>query len=87
MQDWYDSARKHIKSVLPGNKHTAAGTLLSDWFKAVAPGSAAGLPAATTTVAGAVKKAATVANATDATSVITQLNLLLTNLRAAGTIV
>jgi hypothetical protein len=42
---------------------------------------------ATTTQAGIVKKAATVANATDAATVITQLNLLLTNLRAAGIIV
>jgi hypothetical protein len=42
---------------------------------------------ASTTQAGIVKKAATVANATDAATVITQLNLLLTNLRAAGIIV
>lgn len=45
---------------------------------------------ATTTVAGVVKKAATVANctvATDGTSAGTQLNALLTSLRAAGMIV
>lgn len=42
---------------------------------------------ATTTTAGLVKKAATVANATDAATVILRLNDLLTSLRAAGTIV
>lgn len=48
------------------------------------------LPAATATVLGGVKKAATVANctvATDGTSAGTQLNALLTSLRAAGIIV
>lgn len=48
------------------------------------------LPAATTTVIGGVKKAATVANCTvaaDGTSAGTQLNALLTALRNAGVIV
>lgn len=48
------------------------------------------LPAATTTVIGGVKKAATVANCTvaaDGTSAGTQLNALLTALRNAGIIV
>ena len=44
------------------------------------------IPAATASVVGGVKKAATVANATDAATVITQLNALLTSLRTAGTI-
>ncbi|WP_346827283.1 head fiber protein [Serratia inhibens] len=53
-------------------------------------GAAYTLPAATTTVIGGVKKAATVANCTvdaDGTSAGTQLNALLTSLRAAGVIV
>ncbi|WP_219656347.1 head fiber protein [Yersinia enterocolitica] len=48
------------------------------------------VPAATTTVIGGVKKAATVANCTvaaDGTSAGTQLNALLASLRAAGIIV
>lgn len=48
------------------------------------------LPAATPTALGGVKKAATVANCTvaaDGTSAGTQLNALLTSLRAAGIIV
>jgi hypothetical protein len=42
------------------------------------------LPAATATVAGAVKKGATVANATDAATAITQLNALIASLKASG---
>ncbi|HEN3397000.1 TPA: hypothetical protein U5D83_002514 [Yersinia enterocolitica] len=48
------------------------------------------LPAATATVLGGVKKAATVANCTvaaDGTSAGTQLNALIASLRAAGHIV
>jgi hypothetical protein len=51
---------------------------------------AANVPTATTTVAGTVLKSATVANCTvaaDGTSAGTQLNALLTALRAAGHIV
>ncbi|MBW5868597.1 hypothetical protein H0I69_12395 [Yersinia enterocolitica] len=54
------------------------------------PGDAVTVPAATTTVIGGVKKAATVANCTvaaDGTSAGTQLNALLASLRAAGIIV
>ncbi|HHP4375346.1 head fiber protein [Yersinia enterocolitica] len=57
---------------------------------AASPGDAVTVPAATTTVIGGVKKAATVANCTvaaDGTSAGTQLNALLTSLRAAGIIV
>jgi hypothetical protein len=53
-------------------------------------GAAYVLPAATTTVIGGVKKSATVADCTvaaDGTSAGTQLNALLTALRAAGIIV
>lgn len=50
-----------------------------------------GLPAATTTVSGSVKKASTVANPTGGATVDAearaQLTLLLTNLRSAGIIV
>lgn len=42
--------------------------------------------AATATVAGVVKQGATVANATDAATAITQLNALIASLRAAGSI-
>jgi hypothetical protein len=42
------------------------------------------LPAATATTAGVVKKGATVANATDAASAITQLNALIASLKASG---
>jgi len=87
MKDWYDAARKHIKTVLPTNKHTAFGQLMSDWFAAGAPSSAAAATAASTTVAGVVKKAATVANAVDTTDIVAKFNTLLTNLRAAGSIV
>jgi hypothetical protein len=45
-----------------------------------------GLPAASSSVVGGVKKGAAVANATDAASALTQLNALLTSLRAAGVI-
>jgi hypothetical protein len=44
----------------------------------------AGSTAATKTTAGIVKQSALVANATDATTVIAQLNSLLTALKAAG---
>lgn len=57
---------------------------------ASSPGDVVTVPAATTTVIGGVKKAATVANCTvaaDGTSAGTQLNALLTSLRAAGIIV
>ncbi|HGE9146147.1 TPA: head fiber protein [Yersinia enterocolitica] len=57
---------------------------------AASPGDAVTVPAATTTVIGGVKKAATVANCTvaaDGTSAGTQLNALLMSLRAAGIIV
>mgnify|MGYP003181646590 CR=1 FL=1 len=53
-------------------------------------GDAYELPPATPTTLGGVKKAATVANCTvaaDGTSAGTQLNALLTSLRAAGIIV
>ncbi|EKN5964986.1 hypothetical protein DVQ09_21000 [Yersinia enterocolitica] len=58
--------------------------------KVATSGDAYVLPAATPTVLGGVKKAATVANCTvaaDGTSAGTQLNALLTSLRAAGIIV
>jgi hypothetical protein len=83
MANAVDARRAYLKQVT-GSSLTAVADLEAVYAQQQAAGTA-GL--ASTTTAGVVKKAATVANATDAATVITQLNLLLTNLRAAGVIV
>lgn len=41
MADWYDAARKHIKSKVTSSDNSFAG-LMAAWFKAGAPNNASG---------------------------------------------
>lgn len=81
------AAKRAFYKAQTGLATNAIADLEAAYFSGIKAGTVPASPVATTTVAGGVKKAATVANATDAASAITQLNLLLTNLRAAGVIV
>lgn len=87
MLNWYEAARKHVKTVLPASTGVAFADLMSAWFAAGAPGAAGAQPAATTTVNGTVKKAATVAAPTDAATALSSLQALIISMRAAGQIV
>jgi len=80
-------AKRVFYKAQTGLASNSIAELEAAYFEGLTAGTVAASPVATVTVAGSVKKAATVANATDAASVITQLNLLLTNMRAAGQIV
>jgi len=84
MANWYDEARKYIKTKV-SSKDNSFGGLMAAWFKAGAPGSAS-VPAATTSTAGVVKQAAVQADsvATDAAGLVTDFNALLAKLKAAG---
>lgn len=55
-------------------------------IEVMTPGDSVAIPAATTTIIGGVKKMATQANstATDVAGVVTDLNALITKLKAAG---
>jgi len=86
MRDWYDAARKHIKTVLPTNKHLAFGQLMSDWFAAGAPGTPSAVPAATASVVGGVKKGAAVTSPADDTADHAALVSLIASLKASGAI-
>lgn len=86
MSDWYDEARKYIKTKVTSSDNSFGG-LMAAWFKAGAPsGSTGSVPAATTTVVGGVKMAADQANsvAADVATVVTDFNALLAKLKAAG---
>lgn len=80
-------AKRVFYKAQTGLAANAIAELEAAYFEGIQLGTVPAGPVATVTVAGNVKKAATVANATDAASVITQLNLLLTNMRAAGQLV
>lgn len=75
------------KPITLTQRAAVAGELAPQPFEVVGTIPAAAVAPATTTVNGTVKKAATVAPATDAATVITQLNALIVSLRAAGIIV
>lgn len=80
--------REYYKSVLNGTKNTALSDLEAEYFSGVTGGTVAAGPAATTTTAGTVKKAANVPAAAvpfaDLTAAANAYNALRTALINAG---
>lgn len=83
-----DAKREYYKSVLNGTKNTALADLEVEYFSGVKAGTVAASPAATTTTAGTVKKAALVPAAAvpfaDLTAAANAYNALRTSLINAG---